>query len=155
MSWWSEALAEKQARQQPPRRTDWTPPSAKPKTAVDWLAEADKLITGPDPATSVEQRFGQSIGADIRANPSFAPGADKTATYAEDDFDRDHERRVAATAVQLATRAGEFGNERAKAAQDQAALVQQMLADKTWTTAVDNIPRKASNTRIAGATWQQ
>ena len=97
------------------------------------------------------ERFGVSaIGADI-GTTARRPA---TAEAAYQDGDRDQERRQMALAMKVATEAGKFDeNGTAKAAHDNAAMIQPLVRDKRFDTVEDTLSRRVDSRSVAGATW--
>jgi hypothetical protein len=87
-------------------------------------------------AHSVEERFGQAPGADVATTARrHAPAADEASDAAPDLTPQEQ-----AMVVRLGMQDGRFGNERAKAARDHAAEVQEAIRAGTWRTAEDRTP---------------
>lgn len=160
MGFFSDALAEQQQKQQRPLSAPQVSQSApEPGPGIEGFWEqAGKLLQGPEPAASFEERYGYSPGEDLMVIPSTARDAAKTSFYHDDGIDRDRERKQMALAVNLAAEAGAFENpadlertftgNRAKAARDHAAQVQEAIRAGTWRTAEDTTPgRKVSTTQ--------
>lgn len=159
MTWWSEKLAEGK-KPLPPPAPYIPPPQPEPDTVDDLIEQARASVARPDPALGVlstpTSLFGERQtlrpGADV-GTTSRRPGPAAEAP-ADDLLGLTPYEK--AQLVILGTKAGRFeGSEAAKAAHDRAAQVQELVNDKAWTVTEDTVPRRASSTRIAGATWRR
>jgi hypothetical protein len=152
MNWWEEALygLQKQPLPQRPRTIPQTPPEQS-DTVDDLVAQALAATKPMTPAESVEQRFGVRPGGDI-GTVSRRPGP--AAAKPEPSL-LDLTAQQRAELVRLGNEQGRFDEHgTARAAHEQAALVQALVRDKTFDTVEDTTPRKAATTQgFAGASW--
>lgn len=151
MSWWSEALADRrQAVPENPRvpRIPQPPPA---DDLSDLVEQARAAMQKAAPARSFEERFGHAPGQDI-GTTARRPGP--VSERSGDVLSLSPAER--AMVVELGTRAGRFENtERARAAREHAAQVQQLISDHAWDITEDSTPRRVQPSHIAGSTYQR
>jgi hypothetical protein len=124
-NWWQEAMNNRQQAQP-------SIPQPEPESNTDDLiAQAKALTAQYKPTMSVQERFGQEPGADI-GTPARKHHSETVAEASPLDLSP-QQRAVAA---QLGAQAGMFGpgSVHAREAHDQAAIVQELVRDKTFVT---------------------
>lgn len=149
---WNEEVDE--VRQQPamPLREPAIPQSPEADTSVEGLVEqARAAMAQVRPAATVAERFGAEPGADI-GTPArrHQPAAEREPSVLN------LTPQEQAEVVRLGTQADAFGpaSERGRGAQDNAALIADLLKSGAWTTSEDGTPgRRVTSTKIAGHTF--